>query len=231
MTVGPISAADRLAAVQTLDLTHPLQTNMPVYPGTDAVAVEPAATRESDGYRTTRLDLDSHAGTHVDAPSHLVDGPSLADFPPERFRFAATTIDCRPLEAREPIGPATLSEGLSVGLEDVDLVVAVTGWDDHWGTDRYFDHPYLTGEAVELLAEHDCDLGVDTINPDPTPTEHAAENEPDGFPVHETLFESGRVILENLRGLDRLPDRFECHAYPLRFANADASTVRAVAVV
>jgi len=213
-----------------LDLSHPLETGMPVYPGTEPVSVERRATRESDGYRTTRLDLDSHAGTHVDAPAHLVDGHSLHEIPLDRFTFAATAVDLRPLDSREPISRSALREAISIDVEAVDIVVLATGWDEHWGTDRYFDHPYVSREAASWLAAHDCDLGVDTINPDPTPTENA-DDEPAGFPVHETLFEADRVILENLRGLERLPDRFELRAYPLRFADADASPVRAVAVV
>jgi len=40
------------------------------------------------------------------------------------------------------------------GLGDaVDLLVIQTGWDDHWGTGRYFDHPYLTREAADWLAD------------------------------------------------------------------------------
>jgi kynurenine formamidase len=215
--------------MSVFDLSQPLATDMPVYPGTQPVSVEPSATRASDGYRTTRLDLDSHAGTHVDAPAHLTDGPSLGEFPLDRFTFDATTADCRPLAARDPVGVDALRAALAVDPESVDLVAVVTGWDRHWGDDRYLDHPYLTAEAAAWLAERECDLGVDTINPDPTPTERAGEGEPDGFPVHERLFEADGLIVENLRGLDRLPERFELHAYPLRFDDADASPVRAVA--
>ncbi|MFC7139373.1 cyclase family protein [Halosimplex aquaticum] len=217
--------------MQTFDLSHSLATDMPVYPGTEPIGVEPAATREADGYRTTRLDVDSHAGTHVDAPAHLIDGPSLDGFSADRFRFDATAADLRPLDPREPIGVDALRDSLPAGADPdaVDLLAVVTGWDDHWESDRYLDHPYLTADAAAWLAERECDLGVDTVNPDPTPTEKATADEPDGFPVHETLFDEGRLIVENLRGLDRLPDRFELHAYPLKFANADASPVRAVA--
>lgn len=214
--------------MQPVDLTHAIETDMPVYPGTEPVRVEPAATRDRDGYRTTRLDLDSHAGTHVDAPAHLVDGPSLDELPPERFRFAAATADLRPLDAREAVGVDPLREGLAADPATVDLITIITDWDRHWGTERYFDHPFLTAEAAAWLAERECDLGIDTINPDPTPTENAAD-EPDGFPAHEALLGADRLIVENLRGLDRLPDRFELHAYPLRFEGADASPVRAVA--
>ncbi|WP_135363577.1 cyclase family protein [Halosimplex halophilum] len=212
-----------------LDLTHPLATGMPVYPGTEPVRVEPDATRDADGYRTTRLDLDSHAGTHVDAPAHLTDGSSLDEFPVERFRFDAAAADLRPLEPRERIGRDALRDALTADPDGVDLVAVVTGWDRHWGDDRYFDHPYLSAEAAAWLAAHGCDLGVDTVNPDPTPTERADEGEPDGFPVHERLFDADRLIVENLRGLGRVSGGFELRAYPLRFDGADASPVRAVA--
>jgi len=202
---------------------------MPVYPGTEPVAVEHSATLAADGYRTTRLDLDSHAGTHVDAPAHLTDGPGLEAFPVERFRFDAAKADVRPVDAREAVGVERLREALAAAPREVDLVAVVTGWDDHWGTERYFDHPYLTAEAATWLADRGCDLGVDAVNPDPTPTERAVAEEPDGFPVHERMFEAESLIVENLRGLDRPPERFELHAQPLRFADADASPVRAVA--
>jgi kynurenine formamidase len=215
--------------VQSFDLTHSLETDMPVYPGTEPVGVEPAATLDADGYRTTRLDLDSHAGTHIDAPAHLTEGQSLDEFPLERFRFSAAVADLRPLAPREAVDGDALREAVAVDPANVDLLAVQTGWDDHWATDRYFDHPYLTGDAATWLASTQCDLGVDTVNPDPTPTETAAAAEPDGFPVHDRLFEANRLIVENLRGLDRLPDRFELHAYPLRFEGADASPVRAVA--
>jgi kynurenine formamidase len=215
--------------VVPLDLTHPLATAMPVYPGTEPVGVEPAATLDADGYRTTRLDLDSHAGTHVDAPAHLTDGPALDEFPVERFRFDAAAADLRPLDPRERVGPDALQGRVTVDPAEVDVVAVVTGWDRHWGDERYFDHPYLSAETAGWLADCGCDLAVDTVNPDPTPTERASESEPDGFPVHKRLFDANRLIVENLRGLDRVPDRFELHAYPLRFAGADASPVRAVA--
>jgi len=214
--------------VQTVDLTHPLETDIPVYPGTDPVRVEPASTRERDGYRTTRLDLDSHAGTHVDTPAHLLDGPGLDDFPTDRFAFDAASAPLPSLGPRDPIGESALREALPADPAAVDIVVVATGWDDNWGTDRYFDHPYLTREAAAWLADAACDLGVDTINPDPTPTDDPTPNEPDGFPVHETLFAHDRLIVENLRGLDRVPERFELLAHPLRVAGAEAAPVRAI---
>lgn len=215
--------------MQTVDLTHPLETDVPVYPGTEPIDVEPSAIRERDGYRTTRLDLDSHAGTHVDAPAHLTDGPSLDAFSPERFRFEAATVSVPSAEPNAPIGLDRIRDALTASPEGIDAVLVATGWDRHWGSKRYLEHPHLDPAVGDWLADHDCDLGIDAINPDPTPT--GPEPVESGFPVHEALFERERLIVENLTGLAALPDRVELHAYPLRFEDADASPVRAVGVV
>ncbi|MFO7833541.1 MAG: cyclase family protein [Halohasta sp.] len=195
--------------------------------------VEPTATVEADGYRTTAIEIDSHAGTHVDAPAHmLADGATIDELPVDTFRFTARLADCRPLDPRAEIGVETLIAALDGDLDEaVDLLVVRTGWDDHWGTDRYFDHPYLTREAAEWLADRGLHLGIDALNVDPTPTDAATSAEPTGYPVHHALFSSDRLLVENLRGVGRLPSRFELHAYPLAVRDGDAAPVRAVAVV
>lgn len=220
--------------MQTVDLTHDIRSGMPVYPGDPDVRVESTATVAAEGYRTSLLELPSHAGTHVDAPSHLLaDGRSIDDYPPEAFRFAAAVADVRPLEPRDAIGVDALVDAAKGtggdALADVDLVVVRTGWDERWGTDRYFDHPYLTAEAAEWVVDRGCHLGVDTPNPDPTPTGAAGDGEPDGYPAHRALFDAEKLILENVRGLEAVPERADVRAYPLPVADGDASPVRAVA--
>ncbi|MCP5111152.1 MAG: cyclase family protein, partial [bacterium] len=54
-----------------IDLTHPLTHGMPVFPGDPPPVIEPLATLPEDGFHTTRLDLCSHTGTHLDAPYHF----------------------------------------------------------------------------------------------------------------------------------------------------------------
>ena len=215
------------------DLSHPIESEMCVYPGTPPVRIEPTATVESDGFRTTAIGIDSHAGTHIDAPAHMLsDGTTIDDLSVDTFRFTARRVDCRPLDPRAQIGVETITAALDSGLDDaVDLLVIQTGWDNDWGTDRYFDHPYLTASAANWLAEQGLHLGIDALNVDPTPTDNAPPDEPTGYPVHHALFSSDRLLVENLRGLGRLPPRFELHAYPLAVRDGDAAPVRAVAVV
>jgi kynurenine formamidase len=221
----------------TYDLTHPLSTATPTYPGDPPVAIDPHATMTEDGYRTTRVSFVTHAGTHVDAPAHTEpDGKTLDEFPVAAFRFDAAVVDCTDVDARSPITADRLAAGDPP--PGADALLVHTGWDDHWGTDRYRDHPFLAPGAAEWLVDRDYHVGLDTFSPDPTPPaagesacdEFDSNPEPGGIPAHHELLGAERFVVENLCGLDRLPDRSTLHAYPLAIEGADGSPVRAVAV-
>lgn len=219
------------------DLTQPVASGMPVYPGDPAVAIESHARMADDGYRTSAVSLGSHAGTHVDAPAHTEpDGRTLDEFNVQTFRFDAAVIDCTDVGARSAITRKDLETGDHPA--DVDAVLLHTGWDEHWGTERYRDHPFLAPAAAEWLAEQDYHVGFDTFGPDPTPPvqgepgdDGRSDAEPAGVPAHHALLGAERLVIENLRGLDRLPGQVTVHAYPMAIENADGSPVRAVAVV
>jgi kynurenine formamidase len=213
--------------VALVDLSQPVSDGMSVYPGSRPVSVASVATVAADGARVTELDVDTHIGTHVDAPAHtLADGKTLEEFPPSAFTFDARRVDCTGLDPRDPIGREALPDAT-----DHDLLAIQTGWSEHWGTPRYRDHPYLTVEAASWCAEHGYSVGLDTFGPDPTPSADPArerEGEPDGYPAHDALFAAECLVVENLRGLDRVPAEFELTALPLALAT-EASPVRAMA--
>jgi kynurenine formamidase len=207
------------------DLSRPVESGMPTYPGDPAVRVAPHATFGDDGYRVSALELGSHTGTHVDAPSHTEPGGRpLGAFPVETFRFEARRVDCRGLDDRAAVEP----DALPAVSGDVDLLVFDTGWADRWGTDAMVDHPYLAESTAAWCAQHDLHVATDALSVDPTPSERARDAEPDGVPAHHALLGSERLIVENLCRLDDLPDRFTLRAYPLAL-DADGAPVRAVA--
>ena len=61
-----------------VDLSHPIVSGMPVYPGDPEVATAPATSIAVDGFAVTALQLGTHSGTHVDAPSHSIEGGTTA---------------------------------------------------------------------------------------------------------------------------------------------------------
>ncbi|MFC6785467.1 cyclase family protein [Halobaculum halobium] len=213
------------------DLTRRIEPGMPVYPGDPGVSAESTATMDAEGYRVTRLSFTTHVGTHIDAPAHMEpDGATLDEYEIADFRFDARLVDLAGegdeggLDARAPITPSALPDDAG----GADMLVLRTGWGGYWGDERYFDHPYLTSAAARHVAGLDCAVGLDTINPDPTPTAQASDDEPDGVPAHRELLGSGRFIVENLDLGGDLPERFTLRAYPLR-VDADGAPVRAVA--
>lgn len=220
------------------DLTHPIESGTPVYPGDPSVSVEPHARMDEDGYRTSALSLGTHSGTHVDAPAHTEpNGKTLDELGVGAFRFDAAVIDCTDVGARSAITRTDLET--ADPPTDADALLLQTGWDDHWGTDRYHDHPFLAPGAAKWLADAGYHVGLDTFSPDPTPP---VENDGDGtdaepasvapgVPAHHALLGADRLVIENLRGLDRLPRRVTLHAYPLAVVDADGAPVRAVALV
>lgn len=208
-----------------IDLSHRIETGMTVYPGDPSVSVEPHATHTRDGYRVSAAQLGSHTGTHVDAPAHVIaDGRTLDAYSLDRFTFDAVRVDCTGLTDREPITAADVPD------EAADIAIFWTGWSAHWGTDRYFEHPYLTTDAAAACAERGYAVGVDTLSPDPTQTHDTDGAESSGFQAHHTLLAADNLIVENLCNLGELPRRFELRAYPVAIGG-DGAPVRAVGVV
>lgn len=211
--------------MRILDLSVPITTGMPVYPGDPQVTVVPALTVAADGVNVLHLDMGSQSGTHVDAPSHIDDAlPTLDELPLERFVGAAVAVDARGLPPRSPIGPELFEGRLSPGV----VVLVVTGWSAHWGTDDYLAHPYLTAAAAELLVASGVrTVGIDALSVDPTPAED--------FPAHRILCGAHAVIAENLTGLAAVLDAqqagepVEVSLLPIRLPRADGAPVRAIA--
>ena len=91
-SLGFRSEATRAAL---FDLTYPLGTRTPVFPGDEPVAVRLVSDLQSGArYTARRLDLGSHSGTHVDAPAHLLAGaPTLDALPLELWVGEAFLLD------------------------------------------------------------------------------------------------------------------------------------------
>jgi len=210
-------------AVFSVDLSHVIQHDMPVFPGTPAPSLESGASIASDGYREKRLHFSSHTGTHMDAPAHILPhGKTLDQFSIEKFAGAACVLNVRELAGQE-IGLTNLHQYKNQ-IAAAEFVLLRSGWSSRWGSTAYFaDFPTLTPEAAEWLVT--CGLkgiGVDMISVDPMASKD--------LPIHNILLKAELVIIENLTNLDRLPATGSFLAcYPLRILEADGSPVRAVA--
>ncbi len=198
---------------------------MPLYPGTPAPEFHLLSNIVQDGFAERILVLSSHAGTHVDLPSHILDGgETLDDFPAERFIGPGLVLELR----GTPGGVISVEmlEPFRQKIMACEFLLFRSGWDRYWGTPGYYAaYPVLSPEAALWLAGFSLKgVGVDAVSVDPP--------EAGGFPVHARLLQSGIIIVENLAGLDSIPDSpFIFCCLPLKMTGAEASPVRAVALV
>ncbi|GAA3950481.1 cyclase family protein [Actinomadura viridis] len=215
--------------VELVDLSVPVVSGMPIYPGDPEVVVSAALTVANSGVNVRRLHMGSQTGTHVDAPYHVDDLlPRLEDLPLERFTGPAVVGDARGLPPRTAIGPEILPAGLRPGV----VLLIATGWSHHWGTADVLAHPYPAAETAQaIVAAGVRTVGIDALSVDRTPPPGDGEFSLD---AHRVLCGAGAVIAENLTGLDRLLEaqadgrRIEVSLFPIRL-EGDGAPVRAVA--
>ena len=57
-----------------IDLTHRIEENMQVFPGDPAVEIREVMTLGKDICTVQSIRFNNHVGTHLDAPSHFIEG-------------------------------------------------------------------------------------------------------------------------------------------------------------
>ncbi|KAH9927837.1 putative cyclase [Fomitopsis serialis] len=221
-------------AAEFIDLSQTLDLNTQAYPGDPIFSCCPNLTIEHDGANIASISMSSHTGTHVDAPYHFVPGGKrLDDVPLSRFVGRAVVVDVSNKAAKEPIVWSDLQpyeERLRRCVsEDVSFIMLVrTDWSRYWGTDEYFEHPYLDREAAErVIATGVRTIGIGTLSPDATHLDPHAEAD---FAVHQVILGAGGIIAENLSNLGAIQDGdWIVNMVPLKIGGCDGSPVRAFA--
>ena len=211
--------------LKVIDLTHEIRTGMMVYPGDPGVEVNESLTHEAAFCHVDRLDMGTHTGTHIDAPYHfLADGKRITDFPAGTFVGEGVVIDLTEKKA----GEAITGEDLMPARDRVragDLVLLQTGWCRYFGSEEYLDHPYLSGEAAELLVKWGARIvAVDFLNVDSTRLEQED--------AHPALLSKDVLIVENIANSLALDPRkrYLFSFAPLKVAGSDGGPVRAFAI-
>ena len=214
-----------------VDLSHVIEDGMVTYKGLPAPHIcdfwtrEGSAANYDDGstFQIGKIEMVANTGTYLDSPFHrYADGADLAELKLQSLADVPGIVVRRPWENSLAVGPDAF-EGLDVAGK---AVLVHTGWDRHWRSDAYFgEHPYLTEEAADWLANHDAVVvGIDSVNID---NMHVRAR-----PVHTKLLGAGIPICEHMTGLGSLPDEgFHFSAVPPKVKGMGTFPVRAYAVL
>ena len=213
-----------------IDLSHPIADGTITYPGLPGPSITDHLTREASRARYApgfefqigRIDMVANTGTYLDTPFHRFgDGHDLAGLDPSRvLDVRGVLIDAT---AAAEAGPELL-DGLDLAGT---AVLFHTGWDVHWGTDRYGEagHPYVATATAERLVDAGVSVvGIDSVNIDDTRTGER--------PIHTALLGAGIPIVEHLCRLGELGGRpFTFTALPPAVVGMGTFPVRAVAAL
>lgn len=215
--------------VRVVDLSHSINAQTQVYPGDPEPRLAIHATIAKDGFNLLSLQMGSQTGTHVDAPYHFDESTEKIDeLPLERFLGRGVLLRATGLAPRSEI-TWELIEAEAQQLRPGDVALIHTGWSKHFGTQEYFNHPYLSAEACQqLLDKGVLVFGIDAINIDETPND---DNPGVGFPCHHLIAKRAGVISENLCNFDEITFLDPLISLlPLKLEGADGAPVRAVAI-
>jgi kynurenine formamidase len=226
-----------------VDLSHTLDPAMPVYDGAKFAAVVPSA--EEPG-RWREFACSPLSGTHIKAPSYVIAGQLSVDR----------------LNAGSLIGPVVLIDVTKDVLTDPDhrvssreikkwaerngdlppgaIVIMRSGWSARWGKtdqdgrDLYLNpdaqgvqhFPGFDAETVKVLARARISaIGVDTASVE-------GGGAPGNTEVQKILMAGGHYAIENLTGLDRIPDHgATIIVSPLKLGSADAAPARVTVLI
>ncbi len=213
--------------MRAIDLTHVIEENMPVFPGTEPPRLAAANTIELDGFSETLLTMVSHTGTHMDAPRHLFHGlRGLDDMEADAFAGRGLVIDCSDLKEGGRVGMDRVRR-YGATAEQAEFLLFRFGWDVYWKTKRYFaDFPCITEETARYMIDAGKKgIGLDTISVDPLHDTNLS--------LHKMILPANRmVIIENLTNLGAIGEGlFTFLALPLKFRASDGAPVRAMALL
>lgn len=208
------SAFPSLSEWQVIDLTQPLTTTMPIWPGDPEVEIQPWASYDKDGYFINRLTIGEHSGTHWGTPNTFIAGATSAEqVPVEKLVAPAIVIDIQNKAAQDPdyrlsVEDVQAWETINAQVPSGSIVILWTGWQERWRDPTAFINqdeqgvlhwPGFSAEAVEFLVSQRqiAGLGTDTHGADPGNDEV--------YGASSAIYEADGMILECLGGLDQLP--------------------------
>ncbi len=193
-----------------IDISLPLKRGIINYPGDADYEEFEYFTHEVNHVHIMRVLMETHSGTHFDAPYHMIpDGKRANQIPLENFFGRADVIEVKGDSIEERHIPENPEEILLFKTKNSNLY-------DKFHT----DFTYLSLEAARKIAAKNVKLvGIDYLS-----IEKFGSPEP---VVHKTLMKKDIIIVEGIVLKDVKPGKYEFICLPLNMSE-DGAPCRAV---
>ena len=212
--------------MKIIDLTHTIENNMTIFPGGLKPDNTVISTVSNDGFMETRLHIDSHNGTHMDSPAHIIEnGTTLDKIDVINFVGSAALIDCSLLSENKKITYDLIEKNKDI-IDKCEFIIFYTNWSKYWNSEKYLDnYPIMDDEVVDfIISSKKKGVGFDTISVDAIDSIELLN--------HHKLLSNNILIFENLTNLEEIKSNlFTFCALPLKFKNSDGAPIRAIAII
>jgi arylformamidase len=201
------------------DISVDLHSRMQVYPGDPRFrSKQIRSLQNGDPFALSKIMMSNHAGTHVDAPSHFVEGgPSITDLPLELMNGRTRVVQIR---HREKIDVAELQQ--LTFMNDIRILLKTRN--SHlWTNHKYFSkkYIYMTRDAARYL----IDQGIKLVGFDYHSVERFGD---ESYPVHKVLLENQILLVEGLNLAQIDEGHYEMSCLPLKLKDMDAAPARVI---
>jgi len=207
--------------VRIIDVSAPLREGVPAWPGDTRFARRERTSMDRGDHDTvSELHFSAHTGTHIDAPSHFIQGGgAIGTVPLDVLVGDAVVLDM--MDVTTTIGAEDLARAdVAEGTTRLLAKTANSGWAR---ADAAFREDFV---AFDLSAARWClDRGVRLLGIDYLSVEPFGRGR-EGHPVHRALLEAGVVILEGLDLADADPGPYRLVALPLSIPDAEGAPAR-----
>ncbi len=205
------------------DVSVPISAATPVYPGDPGIEIRQwAAMANNDAANVSLLHFGAHTGTHVDAPSHFIEGASKVDAMP----LDALVGTARVIQMPDEVDAITASHLSAQSIEGATRIIFKTRnsafWSDTASGFRQ-DFTYLAPDAARALVQSGVRLvGIDYLSVEKFQSER--------HETHLILLSSGVVIVEGLDLREVAAGDYELICLPLKIAGGmgDGAPARAI---
>lgn len=196
------------------DVTQPIYEGMPVYKNKEEKQPKFEVTQDftTGKVHETRIHLDVHTGTHVDAKLHMLpEGETI-----EAIDIKELVVPCKVFDMTHVEDGITAKEleGLEIAQNDFILFKTKNSYD----TEFNFNFIYIKEDAAIHLAQ----LGIKGVGIDAL----GIERDQAGHPTHKTLMNNHVIIIEGLALKDVGAGKYLMIAAPLKLVGTDAAPAR-----
>ncbi len=214
---------------EIIDISVSICEDTPVYPGDPDTKIEKVCRISEHGYALCGISMGSHTGTHVDAPSHVLEGDLTIDrLSPEPFMGTAYVADLT--SKRDNITLADLEE-LGTGLlaqKDTSILLFKTINSTFWkdpshnnGKTPFIEEVSLDESAARWILENNIrTIGIDSFSIDAT----------EDLRVHRMLLSQQVNIVECLDLSCAEEGFYQFICLPLKIKGCDGGPARAILI-